>query len=490
MSRNRLSYEYEPEFDPVDECRTEREMMRYYDCTLGGLERNTIIQHTVRRTMSEHMANRTSDTDERISMYCMSRYKDIGESMENELNALLRSKHCTSGEIHRLFGDNLPSDPIVLGKKYTQYGGSLKLIPIYDKILSAVEELHTYHKGQIQKKLDELMQEKMRLVQQLKDDERELRLDKTRYGLTSVDDACLQNEVRKTLEKYDTLTKIAYHNAILSSSSKFPTFMRRYIERYSITEMYEAIAKNADNCIDGTKWRYGLLTAMTVRLTIGANLETASLEERERHLNADKLIAWLMTVEYLSLTRGGFCRVNKAHGNLLKMYPDINAESCIDWLTINGEKFSVQPQDSKTLPIRNVPDTINRYVEQWVAGDIPNITIEFMLTRQVLDDIYCTSHRIQYGLTAHDVVMITQNFVESAGIDFTDNDDYAEYLDLIDQKDQYITADPQYQLNELRKHILVKEGLIRDKKALLNTLNTRIDAMLTSIQRKEIELTE
>lgn len=43
MSRNRLSYEYEPEFDPVDSCTSEYEMMRYFNCRLNPYECEQMI---------------------------------------------------------------------------------------------------------------------------------------------------------------------------------------------------------------------------------------------------------------------------------------------------------------------------------------------------------------------------------------------------------------------------------------------------------------
>ena len=56
MSRNRLSYEYEPEFDPVDACTSEYEMMRYYNCHLNNDECEQLIDRMMSVAASRYTA--------------------------------------------------------------------------------------------------------------------------------------------------------------------------------------------------------------------------------------------------------------------------------------------------------------------------------------------------------------------------------------------------------------------------------------------------
>lgn len=155
MSRNRLSYEYEPEVDPVDACTTEYEMMQYYNCTISSWECEQLISRISQRYQNEmdgRLSHIQTADEERAARERLEMYMLNGKIFREALDTILQDNGYAYSDMMRL-GINLNVNDTILGRLYGDYSFDIFNCPAIktafealkqEKRIAVEKQLHKY----------------------------------------------------------------------------------------------------------------------------------------------------------------------------------------------------------------------------------------------------------------------------------------------------------------------------------------------------------
>lgn len=437
MSRNRLSYEYEPEFDPVDACTSEYEMMRYYNCHLNNDECEQLI--------------------DRMMCVAASRYTAVPEASSSVSNNLPVSVNRAS--INRI-------NRINRNRIYRNVSNQHDFLTIDDKIANLTKALK---KASTQEKtisccLDKMEAEYTELVKENDTITREAKR--------------VRSEAKRIIADYDKQLEILEEKIFRASYLQYPMYMREYTEchRGRIETTFTRIEWNIIDLIE-SDYLYGA-KPKDVYITIGKNLRDTTKRQRREYLTTDKALSWLMTFEYLSI-------------NQVKCARD----------AIYGEEYYYQPalqyvrfnEDDSIIDCgMNVIERLSELIEEWVRGDTDFITIEFSLTDKAAM-VFWSRHANRIFSSNHSYITkeSIREFNGHLDIDVSKLPDYDEYIELFRSKKSYEETHAHYltfakeRNHDERVKALAKE--IRAYQQNLKNISLRVETIKSTLHMLEIE---